>query len=114
MSTKTRLKEIMVALRVQPYQLATTCEGITKSMLQNLWNSETETVTTNILEPFCKRYPEVNCNWLLRGEGSMFLNTKGCSDECSNKLYEFCKMLLENKRQEDELYNNLAKLMSKE
>lgn len=111
-TTKARLIEVMDALGIKQYELATTCEGITKNMLQNLWNSQTDTVTTNILEPFCKRYPEVNCNWLLRGEGSMFLNTQ--QNASNDNLYEICKMMLENKKQENELYNKLAKLMSKE
>lgn len=111
-TTKARLIEVMDALGIKQYELATTCEGITKNMLQNLWNSQTDTVTTNILEPFCKRYLEVNCNWLLRGEGSMFLNTQ--QNASNDNLYEICKMMLENKKQENELYNKLAKLMSKE
>lgn len=75
MSTvKERLKEIMDALELNPLSPSTTCEGITKNMMQKLWASKTETVTTNILVPFCKRYSKVNCNYLLRGEGSMFLD----------------------------------------
>ena len=101
----------MDALGIKQYELATTCEGITKNMLQNLWSSQTETVTTNILEPFCRRYPEVNCNWLLRGDGSMLLNTFNDPSEPNDKYYEFCKLLLQNKQKENELYSELAKLM---
>lgn len=82
MSTvKSRLKEIIDAMGVKPYSLESTCEGVTKSMLQNLWNSQTDTVTSNILEPFCKAYPQVNCRYLLTGEGSMFVNEKSSGAE---------------------------------
>ena len=63
-------------------------------MLQNLWNSKTDTVTTNILVPFCKRYTEVNCNWLLRGEGSMFLNTK-CPDGSPNSKASEMELMID-------------------
>ena len=75
MSTvKQRLKQIMEAMGLNLLSPATTSEGITKNMMQKLWISKTDTVTTNILEPFCKRYSIVNCNYLFRVEGSMFLD----------------------------------------
>ncbi len=84
MSTvKSRLKEVIDAMGVKPYSLESTCEGVTKSMLQNLWNSPTDTVTSNILEPFCKAYPNVSCKYLLTGEGPMF-NEGGQSTVSSN------------------------------
>ena len=73
-SVKIRLKQAMNALELSPYSLASVCDGITKNMLQTLWNSKTDTVTTNVLEPFCKHFTQINCNWLMRGEGSMFIN----------------------------------------
>lgn len=55
-SVKIRLKQAMNALELSPYSLASVCDGITKNMLQTLWNSKTDTVTTNVLEPFCKHF----------------------------------------------------------
>lgn len=74
MSTvKERLKQVMNELGISPLTPASTCEGITKNMMQKLWASETDTVTTNILEPFCNHYTQVDCNWLMRGVGEMFI-----------------------------------------
>lgn len=73
-TVKSRFDEILNELGVKFYSLETTCEGITKSMLQNLKNSPTDTITSNILEPFCKAYPTVSCEYLLRGTGTMFLD----------------------------------------
>lgn len=84
-SVKIRLKQAMEALELSPYSLATVCDGITKNMLQTLWNSETDTVTTNVLEPFCKHYTQINCNWLMRGEGSMFINQSEATSISNNE-----------------------------
>lgn len=84
-SVKIRLKQAMDALELSPYSLATICDGITKNMLQTLWNSETDTVTTNVLEPFCKHFTQINCNWLMRGEGSMFINQSEVTSLSNNE-----------------------------
>lgn len=84
-SVKIRLKQAMEALELSPYSLATICDGITKNMLQTLWNSETDTVTTNVLEPFCKHFTQINCNWLMRGEGSMFINQSEVTSLSNNE-----------------------------
>lgn len=114
-TTKQRLIEVIDALGLKQYELATTCEEITKNMLQNLWNSSTETVTTNILEPFCRRYPEVNCNWLLRGEGSMFLNTAIAANEnSSDKARELEKRIARmavGHRSKDEAYDIILSML---
>lgn len=112
MSTvKSRLKEVMDAMGIDKYTPATTCEGVTKSMLQNLWNSPTDTITSNVLEPFCKRYPTVSCNYLLRGEGPMFEDDIEGIENNTNKYFEICKLLLENKERENELYSKIAEMI---
>lgn len=113
-TTKTRLIEVMDALGLKQYELATTCEGITKNMLQNLWNSATETVTTNVLEPFCRKYPEVNCNWLLRGEGSMFKNTENTVPDTSDKakqLQQRIANMSKGKSNQDEAYDVILSML---
>lgn len=72
-TVKSRLKSVIEALNLRPLSPASTCKGITKAMMQRLWASDTDTVTTNILVPFCETYSYVNCNWLIRGVGSMFI-----------------------------------------
>lgn len=93
MSTvKERLKEVMDTLGLKPLTPASTCDGITKNMMYKLWQSETDNVSSNILEPFCKKYSNVNCNYLIRGEGKMFLGVeKDTQEKCSNESIEFLK-----------------------
>lgn len=120
MSTvKDRLKEIMDALGLKPLSPASTCDGITKNMMYKLWQSETDNVSSNILEPFCKKYLNVNCNYLIRGEGEMFLGVEKDTAHKNvapkeNIYYEMCKILLENRNKDTELYSRLAELMSKD
>lgn len=115
MSTvKSRLKEVMDALGLKDLTPASTCDGITKNMMQKLWKSETDTVTSNILVPFVQTYKEVNCNYLLRGEGEMFLSIEKNTIQDSNQYFEICKMLLENRKKDAELYLRLANMMEKE
>lgn len=112
MSTvKSRLKEVMEVLGLKPLTPASTCEGISKNMMQKLWASETDTVTSNILEPFCKQYPQVSCTYLLRGDGPMIVETGGIEKDTENKYFLICKLLLENRQKDNELYSELAKLM---
>ena len=112
-TVKDRLKEVMDALGLQPLTPASTCDGITKNMMQKLWKSETGAVTSNILVPFVLHYTTVNCNYLLRGVGEMFLSEKDTSS-ATNQYFEICKMLLENRRKDTELYRRLANMIDKE
>lgn len=115
MSTvKSRLKEVMDALGLKDLTPASTCEGITKNMMQKLWKSETDAVTSNILVPFVETYKEVNCNYLLRGEGEMFLSIEKDTPQASNQYFDICKMLLDNRKKDAELYLRLAEMMEKE
>lgn len=108
MSTvKSRLKEVMDAIGIDKYTPASTCEGITKSMLQNLWNSSTDTVTSNVLEPFCKTYPQVSCTYLLKGEGPMFENNDGIQKsnfKNRDKVYNIWMKFMEITGEMQELY----------
>lgn len=114
-TVKDRLKKIMDALELKPLTPASTCEGITKNMMYKLWQSDTGAVSSNILEPFCKKYKEVDCNYLLRGEGDMFVGSEKETHEDSkgNMYYEICRLLLENRNKDNELFSRLADLMSK-
>lgn len=73
-TVRDRLKQVMDEMGLKPLTPASTCEGITKNMMHKLWNqSTTGDVTSKILVPFCNHYTNVNCNWLLRGDGEMFI-----------------------------------------
>lgn len=109
-TVKDRLKKVFDALGIKPLTPASTCEGISKAMLHSMWNSETGAVSSNILEPFCLKYDTVNCNYLLRGTGPMFLEGNE-NTTSTNQYYEMCKMILENKKQENDLYNRIANMI---
>lgn len=104
-TVKSRFDEILNELGVKLYSLETTCEGITKSMLQNLKKSPTDTITSNILEPFCKAYPTVSCEYLLRGTGTMFLNQNEDNDSIEHNVLqaELADLRKENSRLKSEL-----------
>lgn len=109
-TTKDRFKKVLDALGIKPLGLASILPEVTKGALHGLWASETGAISTNILEPFCTHYTNVNCNYLLRGTGPMFL--EGSEFETStNKYYEMCKLILENKQRETDLYNRIANMM---
>lgn len=109
-SVKDRLRKVVDALGIKPLTPASTCPGITKAMMYSMWNSDTGAVSSNILEPFCQVYVRVNCNYLLRGTGPMFLEGNE-NTTCDSKYYEMCKLILESKRRETELYNRIADIM---
>ncbi len=66
------------------------------------------------LENILSVYPELSAEWLLRGVGSMILDEKEQMGGSNNKYFLICKLLLENRQKDNELYSDLAKLMSKE
>lgn len=73
-TVRDRLKQVMDAMGLKSLTPASTCKGITKNMMSKLWNqSTTGDVNSKILVPFCETYTNVNCNWLLRGVGNMFI-----------------------------------------
>lgn len=113
-TVKSRLKEIMDVLGLSPLTPASSCDGITKNMMQKLWKSDTDTVTSNILVPFVEKYKNVNCNYLLRGDGEMFLGMEKDTEQVPNQYLEICKMLLDNRKKDVELYLRLADMMDKE
>lgn len=113
-TTKDRFRKILDALNIKPLGLASILPDVSKSALQGLWTSRTGTISTVILEPFCAHFTDVNCNYLLRGVGPMFLvGTENDTSEQprTNRYYEMCKLILENKHQENDLYLRLADMM---
>lgn len=116
-TVKGRLKLAMEALGLSPLAPASICQGITKNMMQKLWNSETNTVTTNILEPFCNHFTQVNCNWLMRGTGSMFISEELKIDsndgekEKIHKLEARIASMSHTKEQQDKAYELILSML---
>lgn len=83
-TVRDRLKQVMDAMGLKSLTPASTCKGITKNMMSKLWNqSTTGDVNSKILVPFCETYTSVNCNWLIRGVGSMFIDEE---EQVSNNI----------------------------
>ena len=70
-------------------------------------------IRTDMLENILSVYPELSAEWLLRGVGNMFLDDRQQTGGEHNKYFVICKLLLENRQKDNELYSELAKLMSK-
>lgn len=72
-------------------------------------------IRTDKLENILLVYPDLSAEWLLRGVGSMILDDKEQSGSgANNKYFMICQLLLQNRQKDNELYSELAKLMSKE
>ena len=73
MNAKERFFKVMASLNLTDYRVYTDVKGVTKNMMVKLRNGETQEVSTKILQPFCEAFPNVNANYILTGNGSMFL-----------------------------------------
>ena len=71
-------------------------------------------IRTDKLENILSVYTELSAEWLLRGVGNMILDDKEQSGGSKNKYFMICQLLLQNRQKDNELYSELAKLMSKE
>ena len=71
-------------------------------------------VGSDKLEKILSIYPNLSSEWLLRGVGSMILDDNEQSGGTNNKYFIICQLLLQNRQKDNELYSELAKLMSKE
>ena len=63
------------------------------------------------LESFLNVYTEVSAEWLLRGVGPMLLDDRQQTGGENNKYFVICRLLLENRQKDNELYSELARLM---
>lgn len=110
MNVKERFYETMNALNLTDYRVYTDIEEITKGMMVKLRKGLTNEVSTKILVPFLKAYPQVNANYIITGRGSIFISTEELpeSNRITNKTtYE--KLLEEYTRQTEELLSQRDK-----
>jgi len=71
-------------------------------------------IRSDKLENILSVHPDLSAEWLLRGTGSMFLDDREQMGGVNNKYFVICQLLLQNRQKDNELYSELAKLMSKE
>lgn len=64
----------------------------------------------NVLNKILSRFPDVNANWLLTGEGEMLTNPNNCLDyKQSSVPYEFVEALMEERKRHDEMNAELIR-----
>lgn len=110
MNVKERFYETMNALNLTDYRVYTDIEEITKGMMVKLRKGLTNEVSTKILVPFLKAYPQVNANYIITGRGSIFISTEELPESnriTSKTTYE--KLLEEYTRQTEELLSQRDK-----
>lgn len=112
MNTLERLKVYLNAKGIAIGTAERAC-GFGNATLRNAFEGG-KGIGTDKLEIILKVYPDLSSEWLLRGVGSMFLDDREQSGGENNKYFVICKLLLENRQKDNELYSELAKLMSKE
>lgn len=70
---KDRIKELMEAQHMNQ-QTFSHCTGINTATLSSIFTGRTRP-TLNIIESIMKKFPEVNINWLMFGQGEMMNST---------------------------------------
>jgi len=63
----------------------------------------------DVLQKLCNALPDINLNWLVNGQGSMYITTlpsENSSDETKNELFSNEEELLNDNVAENEVYKN--------
>lgn len=111
MNTLERLKTYLDAKGIAVGTAEKTC-GFGNATLRNAFEGG-KGIGTDKLEVFLRIYSDLSSEWLLRGVGTMFLDDRQQVGGENNKYFVICKLLLENRQKDNELYSELTKLMSK-
>lgn len=106
-----RFKEYLDYKGVANYRAEQEC-GLSNGLIKNALSAGSS-LGSDKLEKILSTYTELSAEWLLRGVGSMLLDDRQQSGGENNKYFVICKLLLENRQKDNELYSELAKLMSK-
>ena len=100
---------ILAESGLNPTQLAKMFDVNQKTLNSQINSTTTLSVSTILL--ILKALPDLSAEWLLRGNGEPMRTNSAFQD---NKYFEMCKMLLENRKKDAELYLRLANMMEKE
>ena len=104
---KKRFYEVMDALGVSDYYLYTNVEGITKGMLVTARREDSVDISLKVLEPFCATYPNVNANYIMRGDLPMFLdNTDAIQREPEAVTDENMVQIIKELQQDNRILRN--------
>jgi len=93
----TRIKKIRNTLGLKPKEMATAFD-INVNSYYNIENDKTKGISDKIKIILVDKY-DVNINWLLTGNGSMFITKQLDSSDIQNELEQINKNLEEIKSQ---------------
>lgn len=105
---KQRIQAILATRGLNPTNLAR-LSGVNQKTLNNQINSNTALSVSTILL-IIEAIPDISTEWLFKGKGQMFVEKEV---DASDKYFEMCKMLLDNRERDAELYLRLADMMKK-
>lgn len=80
MPTNNRLQGLINALNLNPRQFAVELGYEQATTIYNILKRQS-TPSRSTLDKICKRFPQVNREWLLTGQGSMFNTPTASSDD---------------------------------
>lgn len=106
MNTLERLKSYL-ELNGIPVGAAERACGFGNATLRNAFESG-KGIGSDKVEKILSVYTDLSAEWLFRGVGNM---TRVENNHEGNKYYEMCKMILENKKQENDLYARIANMI---
>lgn len=107
MNTLERLRSYLESNGI-PVGTAERACGFGNATLRNAFESG-KGIGSDKIEKILSIYNDLSAEWLFRGIGRM---TRGEEEETStNKYYEMCRLILENKKQENDLYARIANMM---
>lgn len=109
MNTLERLKSYFETREIAVGTAEKTC-GFGNATLRNAFESG-KGIGTDKLEKLLLIYPDLSSEWLLRGVGPMLLDDRQQTGGENNKYFVICRLLLENRQKDNELYSELARLM---
>lgn len=112
MNTTARFKVYLDYKKVSNYKAEQEC-GLSNGLLGNAFKTGSS-LGSDKLENILNTYSDLSAEWLLRGVGDMILDDKEQIGGEKNKYFVLCKLLLENRQRDNELFSELAKLMSKD
>lgn len=104
-----RIKQILAEKGLNPTQLSKMFSVNQKTLNSQINGTTTISVSTILL--VLNAIPNLSTEWLLRGKGNSVVENGETPD---NKYFSICKMLLENRKKDAELYLRLADMMEKE
>jgi hypothetical protein len=109
-----RFEEILKSLQLNAYKFSRSTGLNRPDKIYNILNGRNK-ATFEVVKAILKFYPTVNIRWLLLGEGEMFINDNGLSDENKQLLSELTitnnALKNENEKLKQENHEALKKII---